>query len=146
MDMEGHGDQTRLKPSVILTGTANEGSSGPPIGLVDIGVSEGAYLFRVAMPGVRKDPSKVKFEIKRDGKVQIEGVMAGPGLLKESSAMYEMKVQQLCPPGPLTISFKLPGPVDPRLSSPSFRADGILEVVVMKSKAPPTVSDSYPPL
>lgn len=57
--MEGHGDQTRLKPSVILTGTANEGSSGPPIGLVDIGVSEGAYLFRVAMPGVRKDPSKL---------------------------------------------------------------------------------------
>ncbi|KAG6599085.1 Increased DNA methylation 3, partial [Cucurbita argyrosperma subsp. argyrosperma] len=146
MEMEGHGDQTRLKPSVILTGTANEGSSGPPIGLVDIGVSEGAYLFRVAMPGVRKDPSKVKFEIKRDGKVRIEGVMAGPGLLKDSSAMYEMKVQQLCPPGPLTVSFKLPGPVDPRLSSPSFRADGILEVVVMKSKAPPTVSDSYPPL
>jgi len=93
-----------------------------------------------------KSLGKVKFEIKRDGKVQIEGVMAGPGLLKESSAMYEMKVQQLCPPGPLTVSFKLPGPVDPRLSSPSFRADGILEVVVMKSKAPPTVSDSYPPL
>ena len=56
--MEGNGDQTMLKPSVILTGTAKEGSSGPPIGLVDIGVSEGAYLFRVALPGVRKDRSK----------------------------------------------------------------------------------------
>ncbi|XP_022155877.1 increased DNA methylation 3 [Momordica charantia] len=136
MDMEGHADNTKLKPSVILTGTAKEGSSGPPIGLVDIGVSEGAYLFRVALPGVRKDQSKVKCEIKCDGKVQIEGVMTSPSVLKESSAMYQMKVQQLCPPGPFTVSFKLPGPVDPRLSSPTFRPDGILEVVVMKSRAP----------
>lgn len=59
MVMEGHGDHMKLKPSVILTGTAKEGSSGPPIGLVDIGVSEGAYLFRVALPGVRKDRSKL---------------------------------------------------------------------------------------
>ncbi|XP_023002579.1 increased DNA methylation 3-like [Cucurbita maxima] len=145
MVMEGHGDHMKLKPSVILTGTAKEGSSGPPIGLVDIGVSEGAYLFRVALPGVRKDRSKVKFEIKSDGRVHIEGVMTGPGLLKDSSAMYQMKVQQLCPPGSFTVSFKLPGPVDPRLSSPSFRPDGILEVVVMKSRAPPTVADSLPP-
>ena len=40
---------------MILTGTAKEGSAGPPIGLIDIGVSEDAYLFRVALPGLRKN-------------------------------------------------------------------------------------------
>lgn len=48
----------QLKPSVVLTGTAKEGSAGPPVGLVDIGESEGAYLFRVALPGVKKDQCK----------------------------------------------------------------------------------------
>lgn len=79
---------------------------------------------------------KVKCEIQRDGRVLIEGVITG-GVLKDSSTTYQMKVQELCPPGPFTISFSLPGPVDPRLSSPTFRPDGILEVVVMKQRTPP---------
>lgn len=81
---------------------------------------------------------KVKCEIQRDGKVHIEGVITGVGVPKDSSAVFQMKVQQLCPPGPFSISFNLPGPVDPRLSSPTFRPDGILEVVVMKRRTPPT--------
>ena len=75
---------------------------------------------------------KIKCEIQCDGRVHIEGVMTGVGPLKDSTTVYHMKVQQLCPPGPFSISFSLPGPVDPRLFSPSFRPDGILEVVVMK--------------
>jgi len=43
-----------------------------------------------------------------------------------------MKTQQLCYPGPFTISFSLPGPVDPRLFAPNFRDDGIFEGVVIK--------------
>lgn len=43
-----------------------------------------------------------------------------------------MEYQQLTPPGPFTLSFSLPGPVDPRLFSPKFRDDGILEAVVVK--------------
>lgn len=59
MDGKNSGaDHPQLKPSVVLTGTAKEGSAGPPIGLVDIGESESAYLFRVALPGVRKDQCK----------------------------------------------------------------------------------------
>lgn len=76
---------------------------------------------------------KVKCEINRDGKVQIQGVISNGAMLKDSSA-YHMRVQQLCPVGPFTISFNLPGPVDPRLFSPYFRPDGILEVMVMKYK------------
>ena len=87
---------------------------------------------------------KVKCEIHRDGRVHIEGAITGVGVLKDSSTIYQMKVQQLCPPGPFTISFNLPGPVDPRLSSPTFRPDGILEVVVMKCRTPST-DGRFPP-
>jgi hypothetical protein len=53
-----------------------------------------------------------------------------------------MKVQQLCAAGPFTISFNLPGPVDTRMFSPSFRPDGILEVVILKTRMAPDVK--YP--
>lgn len=43
---------------VFFTGTAKQGSAGPPIGLVDIGVSDIAYLFRVSLPGIDKNQSK----------------------------------------------------------------------------------------
>lgn len=58
MDAQDFSDTSQLKPSVVLTGTAKEGSAAPPIGLVDIGTSESAYLFRVALPGVCKDQCK----------------------------------------------------------------------------------------
>ena len=48
----------QAKPAVVLTGVAKEGKAGPPLGTVDIGRSEGAYLFRVALPGVRRSGSK----------------------------------------------------------------------------------------
>jgi len=43
---------------VFCTGTAKLGSVGPPIGLVDIGVSEVAYIFRVSLPGIEKNQGK----------------------------------------------------------------------------------------
>ncbi|KAB5557806.1 hypothetical protein DKX38_008715 [Salix brachista] len=58
------------------------------------------------------------------------------GILKDSSRVFHMSVQQLWPPGPFTISFKLPGPVDPRLFSAHFRKDGIMEATVMKYGVP----------
>ncbi|KAK6939120.1 hypothetical protein RJ641_032628, partial [Dillenia turbinata] len=116
--------------TVHLSG-AVEGRVGPPVGLVDIGVSDTAYFFRVALP------SQLRCEIECDGKVHIEGVITkSGGILRDSSKVYEMKVQQLCPPGPFTVSFNLPGPVDPRLFSPDFKSDGILEGVVVKCKVP----------
>ncbi|KAK9271248.1 hypothetical protein L1049_026838 [Liquidambar formosana] len=134
---EKYADPPQLKTSVVLTGTAKEGKAGPPVGLVDIGVSEVAYLFRVALPGVRKDHSGgVRCEIQQDGKVCIRGVITDGGGLKGSSSVYQMQVHQLCPPGPFTVSFNLPGPVDPRLFSPIFRPDGILEVIAMKYRIP----------
>lgn len=56
-----YADPPVLKPCVVLTGTAQEGKVGPPVGLVDIGVSEDAYLFRVSLPGIQKDRCKSSF-------------------------------------------------------------------------------------
>ncbi|KAG5517562.1 increased DNA methylation 3-like [Rhododendron vialii] len=131
MNMGGSVVSEQLKPAVTLTGTAKEGSGGPPIGVVDIGESERSYLCRVTLPGLRNNESNINCEIQRDGKVHIHGVVTG-GVLKDPWTTYEMKVQELCPPGRFSMSFNLPGPVDPRLASPNFRSDGILEIVVSK--------------
>lgn len=41
--------------STILSGTARKAVVGPPVGVVDVGVSKVAYYFRVSLPGVIKD-------------------------------------------------------------------------------------------
>lgn len=122
------------KASIVLTGTARKGTGGPPVGVVDIGVSEAAYFFQVALPGVRKN-GQLSCEVECDGKVHIRGLSStGGSTITKESHVYHMNLQQLCPPGPFTLSFSLPGPVDPRLFSPKFRDDGIFEAVVVKLK------------
>ncbi|XP_074286810.1 increased DNA methylation 3 [Silene latifolia] len=141
--------QVPTAAAVVFTGTAKEGTPGPPIGHVDIGISESAYLFRVALPGVRKDQCDLSCEIERDGKVHLQGVITGGELAKRNpNTVFQMNVAQLSPPGPFTVSFKLPGPVDPRLFSPTFRTDGILEGVVMKYRAPgvPPCGNQFDPV
>ncbi|KAF4352750.1 hypothetical protein F8388_003403 [Cannabis sativa] len=113
--------------SIAISGTARKGKVGPPVGVVDVGVSKDAYYFRVALPGVRKDYCKFSCEIESDGKVHVEGLVSGGKSIKKPLRIFEMNFQQLCPPGPFTLSFSLPGPVDPRLFAPNFRSDGIFE-------------------
>ncbi|XP_075482133.1 increased DNA methylation 3-like isoform X1 [Primulina tabacum] len=121
--------------SIVLTGTACRDGIGPPVGTVDIGVSTSAYYFCIALPGVKKDPGQFSIEIQRDGSVCVKGLTStGSKTITKYSRVFEMKYQRQCPPGPFTLSFGLPGPVDPRLFSPSFRSDGILEGVVAKYK------------
>lgn len=134
MDVLKYADHPRMKPLVVVEGSAKEGCGAPPLGLYDIGVSDKAYLFRVSLPGARKDTSNVKCIIRRNGNVQIQGVMTEGDVAKNSSKVYKMLQQQLCPPGEFTVSFSLPGPVDPRLFHPQFRQDGILEGMVMKHR------------
>lgn len=71
-------------------------------------------------------------EIESNGKVHLRGSTSGGRTIKKRSRVFEMEFQQLCPPGPFTLSFSLPGPVDPRLFAPNFRSDGIFEAVVLK--------------
>lgn len=46
------------KNGIELTGTAAKKPPGPVIGVVDIGSSNRAYLFRMSLPGVSRDPGK----------------------------------------------------------------------------------------
>lgn len=129
-------ESSQLKPLVTFTGAANTVEVGPPLGRVEIGSNENAYIFRVALPGVRGNRDNLKCTLQLDGRVHIEGAVAESLFAKNSSDVFMMKLQQLCPPGPFSLSFNLPGPVDPRLCSLSFRTDGILEVVAFKFRIP----------
>lgn len=120
------------KPAVVLTGAA-KAQVGPPLGAVDIGCSESAYIFRVALPGVLRDACDLNCDIQRDGVVHITGIVTD-STLENDMGHCEMKVEQLCPHEPFAVDFNLPGPVDPRLCKLSFRPDNVLEVIVMKSK------------
>ena len=74
-------------------------------------------------------------EVESDGKVLIRGATTtGEKTVYRYSQMFEMQTQNLCPPGRFSISFKLPGPVDPQQFSGNFGIDGILEGIVMKER------------
>lgn len=75
---------------------------------------------------------KFSCEIESAGNVHVRGLTTGGKTIRKPSRVFEMKFQQLCPPGPFTLSFTLPGPVDPRLFAPNFRSDGIFEGVIIK--------------
>ncbi|KAL4575405.1 hypothetical protein LXL04_022248 [Taraxacum kok-saghyz] len=126
-------EEESSKASIILSGTAKKGKLGPPLGSVDIGVSKTAYFFQVALPGVKKDPGQFSCEIEQSGMVHVKGeTSTGGKSVTRHSRVFEMKFQQQSPPGQFTLSFSLPGRVDPRLFYPNFRSDGIFEAIVMK--------------
>ncbi|XP_058760575.1 increased DNA methylation 2-like isoform X2 [Vicia villosa] len=62
------------KNGFALTGSAATGRVGPIIGLVDIGECEDAYLFRMSLPGVKRDEKEFSCEVDTNGKVLIHGV------------------------------------------------------------------------
>lgn len=49
-------EEHNSKASVVTSGTARKGELGPSVGAFDIGISQNAYFFQVALPGVKKDP------------------------------------------------------------------------------------------
>ncbi|KAI3807902.1 hypothetical protein L1987_23838 [Smallanthus sonchifolius] len=133
-----HGTKSvESNPPVNLSGTAKDAKNAPPLGLVDIGESQRAYIFRVSLPGVCKPQCNVKLDIRVDGQVEIKGVNQDSEFINNhANEKYKPKVQQLSPSRTFNISFNLPGRVDPRLVAPTFRNTGILEVVVMKHTIP----------
>ncbi|XP_028770878.1 increased DNA methylation 2 [Neltuma alba] len=121
------------KRGFALTGSAAVRQAGPIMGLMDIGECDDSYLFRVSLPGVKRDESDFSCEVDTDGKVLIRGVTTtGEKTVCRYSQVFEMQTQNLCPPGHFSISFQLPGPVDPCQFSGNFGTDGILEGIVMK--------------
>ncbi|KAL8117049.1 increased DNA methylation 2 isoform X2 [Apium graveolens] len=126
-------NMTAATKGTAITGSAAKGQIGPALGLIDIGECEDSYLFRVSLPGVRRDEREFSCEVEDDGKVLIRGVtVTGEKTVCRYSQTFEMQSQNLCPPGHFSIFFKLPGPVDPQQFSGNFGTDGILEGIVMK--------------
>ncbi|XAR52578.1 hypothetical protein NMG60_11020721 [Bertholletia excelsa] len=122
-----------MRNGSALTGTAAMAQIGPVIGRLDIGESEDSYLFRVSLPGVKRDEREFSCEVENDGKVLIRGVTTtGQRTISMWSEVFKMQSHNLCPPGHFSISFKLPGPVNPQQFSGNFGTDGILEGIVMK--------------
>ncbi|KAK4339606.1 hypothetical protein RND71_041068 [Anisodus tanguticus] len=123
------------KSGFAVTGSAARGNVGPVLGLLDVGESEDSYLFRASLPGVQRDERDFTCEVESDGKVLIRGMTTtGDRTVRKYSQVFEMQTQNLCPTGHFTISFKLPGPVDPQEFSGNFGTDGILEGIIMKAE------------
>ncbi|KAM7272547.1 hypothetical protein ACFE04_027210 [Oxalis oulophora] len=121
------------KSGVALTGSAAAADVGPTVGRLDIGECEDAYLFRVSLPGVKRDEKDFSCEVDSDGKVSIRGVTTtGEKTVYKFYQKFEMLTQNLCPPGYFSLSFQLPGPVDPQQFSGNFGTNGILEGIVLK--------------
>ncbi|XP_044469182.1 alpha-crystallin domain-containing protein 22.3-like isoform X2 [Mangifera indica] len=124
------------KSGFALTGTAAMGRVGPIVGLMDIGECDDSYLFRVALPGVKRDERHFSCEVDASGKVLIRGVTTtGEKSVYRYSQVFEMQSRNLCPPGRFSLSFQLPGPVDPQQFTGNFGTDGILEGIVMKENS-----------
>ncbi|KAK6277535.1 hypothetical protein POUND7_017858, partial [Theobroma cacao] len=92
-----------------------------------------ALMPLITVPNV--DQCEFSCEIESNGKVHLQGSASGGGTIKKRSRVFHMTFKQLCPAGPFTLSFSLPGPVDPRLFSPNFRPNGIFEAVVIKHES-----------
>ncbi|KAF9621392.1 hypothetical protein IFM89_020591 [Coptis chinensis] len=122
-----------LAPSIVYSGTAREWRIGPSIGQLDIGISDDAYFFRVSLPGVEKDAGKLSCEVERCGKINLKGfTKTGEQFILRRSRLFKMKTKSLAPRGEFTISFDLPGQVDPRSFECEFKDDGLFEAVVLK--------------
>ncbi|KAH7544182.1 hypothetical protein JRO89_XS15G0122600 [Xanthoceras sorbifolium] len=123
------------KSGFALTGSAAMGNMGPIIGLMDVGECEDSYLFRVALPGVKRDDSEFSCWVDHTGKVSIRGITTtGEKSVHRFSQIFEMKTQNLCPSGPFSMTFQLPGRVVAEEFSGNFGTDGILEGMVKKEK------------
>ncbi|MBA0680849.1 hypothetical protein Goari_012526 [Gossypium aridum] len=117
---------------VALTGAAATGSMGPLIGKVEIGELKDSYYFRVSLPGVSMDNREFNCVIGADGKVTIQGILTtGEQIVSNESGVFRMLTQNLGPPGPFTVSFRLPGPVNNQ-EVKSHLACGFLEAIVKK--------------
>ncbi|CAH8384055.1 unnamed protein product [Eruca vesicaria subsp. sativa] len=115
-------------------------AAGQMMGLMDIGECADAYLFRVSLPGVKRDERHFSCEVEDNGKVLVRGVTTtGEKQVHRYSQVFMMNTQNLYPPGHFSVSFHLPGPVLPQEFIGSFGIDGIFEGTVMKKLQKQTV-------
>ncbi|KAL8114579.1 hypothetical protein AgCh_021444 [Apium graveolens] len=102
-----------------------------------VSASNAAYNFQVALPGVSSKPGDMVVSIRKEGMVRIEIVVRGADCPPNADVLNEEKMQGgFLLPESFNTSFQLPGPVDPRLTSCSYK-HGILDCTVIKFRVPP---------
>ncbi|CAA7043520.1 unnamed protein product [Microthlaspi erraticum] len=94
MDTENENQTLHSKviSHAFSTGTIKQGSMATSLGVIDIGVSENAYIFRVELPGTGKYQNKIKCEIQRDGRVCIQGVVPETTIPSESGGLGPVRL------------------------------------------------------
>ncbi|KAK8605167.1 hypothetical protein V6N13_082619 [Hibiscus sabdariffa] len=84
-------------------------------------------------------------DIEPDGKVVIKGISTtGEKIVCKNFQIFHMQTQNLCLPGPFTVTFQLPGPVNNQEAT-SYLANGMLEAIVKKIAPPPKALSLPPP-
>lgn len=102
------------------------------IGTMDIAESEDSYLFQVSLPGVRRDRS-FSCELDMNGEVVISGmIVTSEKMIHRLGEVFVRKTENLYQPSPFSLSFQLPGPIDPVQSNLNFGRDAIFKGVVKK--------------
>lgn len=72
-------------------------------------------------------------ELDMDGKVVISGMIAtGEKMIHRLGEVFVRKTENPYQPRPFSLSFQLPGPINPVQSNLTFRRDAIFEGVVKK--------------
>ncbi|XP_030440224.2 increased DNA methylation 2-like [Syzygium oleosum] len=117
------GAATASSAGVGVVGNADMGLTGSTTWRVNLVDSKDCYLFQVSLAGVRRDQT-FSCEYDTDGEVLVEGEIGGN--------VAESRTGDLHPPGHFSLSFQLPGHVDPMRSNCYFGSDGIFEGVVKK--------------
>ncbi|PWA92960.1 Alpha crystallin/Hsp20 domain-containing protein [Artemisia annua] len=130
-----------VKHGVAVIGSAAK-TIGPLIGSIDISESDNGFLFRIALPGVKKDET-FKCDIQSDGTITFQGVThTGEKKVHAHGMVFEMHTQNLGPPGDFSVSFQLGGGVDPSTLE-HVLANSVLEGVVKKNTNPKLMILSY---
>ncbi|CAL1386768.1 unnamed protein product [Linum trigynum] len=122
----------RNRGAIALSGIAAMQKIGSGIGQMNIGESDGFYIFRVSLPGVSGNDRSFSCVVDPTGMVEIQGVSTtGEQVVEKPPQVFFMETQNLCPPGPFSIKFRLPGPVLTDQLRSSF-VDGMFEGIVRK--------------
>lgn len=80
-------------------------------------------------------PGEFNCEVECDGQVTIKGTTTtGEVVVTRGRRTFHMHTCALSPPGPFSVAFHLPGPVEPGEFTGTFATDGILEGIVLKQR------------
>ncbi|CAI0409914.1 unnamed protein product [Linum tenue] len=123
----------RNRGAIALSGAAAVQKIGSGIGQMNIGESDGFYIFRISLPGVSGNDNSFSCVVDPTGMVEIHGVSTtGEQVVEKPPQVFFMETRNLCPPGPFSIKFRLPGPVLPDQLRSSF-VDGMFEGIVRRN-------------